>query len=1114
MRPAVTVVVSGDDSRRAELETALHRIHPEIPVVDLGGLTVTEALALPAVSSSEYLWFLTPDSRPEPGCLDELVEAISATESIAAVGPKLMAAGRIASAGVTTTSAGERVNPVGAGEVDQGQRDGVGETLALDLPGMLIATAELSRVGAPSRVLGPAYRGIEFSRRFRDLGKRVVVAPRARMEVSAAEAAQLGSSARPPRSSGQIRAEQRYRLSLARPGLLGLTLGLALTRIGRALLALLGNDPRTAGWHLSALVGLSSDVSATARLRKANGKRGRLGRRASTAHLSALYADPDELAVQRRSMVEGSTSGAGVDDDVRDEADLHQVGDTEEAIDSFSRLEVSGGAGIFTHPLTYLILVSGVLSGIVSHRLFGPGHLVGGALGSTDVGYGELIARLLGGRLDVGTGTDVPADPLQLVLAVLGLPFLGDLDLAVRVLILLAPIAAAIAAYAAAGILVHGRWVRGLAGLLWVVAPLFLTGLSTGRLGVIVVWIAAPLFAIALTRSLRTGSVSAAAGAGLLLFILVAGSPLLLVVGIVLTVVLLATRQGLRHLWLLAPTLVLAWPWLLGVITEPGTLLVTPGQTLAPGAPPTYLLAVGFPAPLDLGWLRTVLEALGIGSGAAATVGLWAPAVVVPMLVLAFLTLIEARIPLPILTWTVGLYLTGLVLATLQVHLPAQVGPFALIGSYPAAGLTLTSLGAIALLVLGADRLAAGSRVRTRAPMRVLTGLVAIAALGFALLGTGPAFTSNDTVRTTEQGTVPALAADRGAGDTEARTLRLDAVDGEVIATLISTADGTVLGTSTVLSAEAVGGPPWQRRPLPIGEDKVLTAQAAAALSADDAGDVRELLGRLGVDFVLVGPGEDALRSSVAAATGLVEVGPTETGTLWQVDKPYSGRYLIAEPDGTLSTAPIEDGRIEVPAGAEGRTLIVAENAPDLEAAIGDQTLPRPAEPSAAWDAEFSLPAAGGTVELDEGSPLVTAGVIAGWVLGLVCLIVALPIGTRRTRGHRPRAGGGAGGRGPAGSSDSDAETHDAETHGGGARDGKERSQAETDDTAPAEAPHGTAAAAVSDSMSADDHDADTDTDTAAETAESSDTGTPADQDERPTRGGATHSRTLTRERP
>lgn len=144
MRPAVTVVVlSGDDSSRAELESALRRTHPEIPVVDLGGLAVTEAIELPAVSGSEYLWFLTPDSRPEPGCLDELIEAISATESIAAVGPKLMAGERIVSAGVTTTSAGVRLNPVGSGEIDQGQRDGEGETLALDLPGMLIATAEL-----------------------------------------------------------------------------------------------------------------------------------------------------------------------------------------------------------------------------------------------------------------------------------------------------------------------------------------------------------------------------------------------------------------------------------------------------------------------------------------------------------------------------------------------------------------------------------------------------------------------------------------------------------------------------------------------------------------------------------------------------------------------------------------------------------------------------------------------------------------------------------------------------------------------------------------------------------------------------------------------------------
>ena len=170
MSPAVTiVVVSGDDASKVELETALRPHFPEIPVVDLGGRTVREAGEMPEIAESDFLWFLTPDSRPEPDCLDELLDAIGETESIAAVGPKLMCSGRIVSAGVSTTSAGERFNPVGSGEIDQGQRDSQIETLGLDLPGLLMATTELERIGAPSRVLGPAYRSEEHTSELQSL---------------------------------------------------------------------------------------------------------------------------------------------------------------------------------------------------------------------------------------------------------------------------------------------------------------------------------------------------------------------------------------------------------------------------------------------------------------------------------------------------------------------------------------------------------------------------------------------------------------------------------------------------------------------------------------------------------------------------------------------------------------------------------------------------------------------------------------------------------------------------------------------------------------------------------------------------------------------------------
>ncbi|HJE77938.1 MAG TPA: glycosyl transferase, partial [Brevibacterium epidermidis] len=371
------------------------------------------------------------------------------------------------------------------------------------------------------------------------------------------------------------------------------------------------------------------------------------------------------------------------------------------------------------------------------------------------------------------------------------------------------------------------------------------------------------------------------------------------------------------------------------------------------------------------------------------------------------------RLELSRLTWAVGLYLGGLILAAIQVHLPAQTGPFHLIGSYPAAGLTLVSLGSILLLSLGADRTAgrrpgpsrtAGSTTAKsgakgtsagsgRLPMRGLVGLVTVAAVGLIALGAGRATTTAEAVTATSESNIPALAADRAEGATQARTLRLDNVDGEVLATLVSSADGTVLGTSTVTSAETVGGWPWQRRPLPITSDQVLVAQAASALSADDAGDISSILGELGVDFVLVGPDAGSLTNSVSVSEGLLPVGPTSSGQLWRVDKPYSGRFLIREAEGQVSTAAMHGTTAKVPAGQEGRVLTIADATDGITASIDGEPLPQPKPGEEAWASEFDLPAAGGEVEISLNSPLYPVGVIAGWVLGLLSLIVAIPFG-------------------------------------------------------------------------------------------------------------------------
>lgn len=1024
MRPAVTVVVlPGDDPSTVASAPAGG---PELERVELGGRSASELLALPAVADSAYLWFLTSDSRPDDHCLDELLDAVAATDSIAAAGPKLMHGDRLVSAGVTTTSAGVRVNPVGDDESDQGQHDSRIDTLALDLPGMLVLTSEVERIGLPARVLDPAHRGLEYSRRLRDLGRRVVLAPRARMTIGSDSAARFGTSAFPATSSAQIRAEQRYRLSLAVPAFLPLLLLLVLARFKGIALDLLANDPRNAGRHLGALLGLGTDARMTAGARKANARRASGRGRGADSHLVPLYADGAELAVQRRSMLPPDASGlaagswehpdrAGAVDEGSAASEragrgmivgsgLHQFGDTEEELDSFSRLEIGGGGSLARNPFVLLVALAAVISGLFSFRLAGPGHLVGGAIGSTDVPIGTLVSRLLSPVLDVSTGAAVPADPYHLVLAVLCLPFLGNVDLMARTLILLAPIVSAICAWSCAGMIVRGRWVRAFAGLLWISAPVFTTALTAGRLGVILVWIFAPLFVIAARRGLR-GSIAASATAGLLLFVITAGVPLLLVLGILLVAVLVVRGHGLRQLWLLVPTLVLAWPWLGALVREPDALLTMPGQTLSPAPASSALLAVGIPESVPMGWLSTLVSSLGGPTIPASTLSQWVPVLLVPMLILAFFTLVEARLTIGPLVWAVGLYLSGLVLAIAQVAVPAEVGPFTLIGSYPAAGMVLLSLGAVMILTLGAERTTADTHGAPRLPMRSIVALSTVAAILLLAVGFGAGRHSADAVATSEHGLVPALAADRAESAAGSRTLKLSSTDTGVLASLLSSADDTVIGTSTIRSAEVVGGLPWRRRPLPIGPDQVLVAQAAAALSADDAGDVGSLLAPLGVDFVLVDTADTALTASVSAAPGLLTVGPTEAGTLWRVDQAASGRYLVRSANGTLTPATMRGGAIDVPAGEDGRALVISSAAPAITAAIGSEELPHHRAGSGTeldWAQEFALPASGGTVVLRQGPWWYGQAIILGWAAGLVCLLVAIPFGrTRRASGGR-----------------------------------------------------------------------------------------------------------------
>jgi hypothetical protein len=205
---------------------------------------------------------------------------------------------------VSTTSAGERFNPVGSGEIDQGQRDGRTETLGLDLPGMLMATAELDtdRRSLPrARPRLPRHRILPTSARPRQARRPRPARPDGDLRRGGRPLGVVSSQ--PPVSKFQIRTEQRYRLSLASPGAASL-FGVLVRRQT--------SDTSSVGCSRTASAppaGTSapcsdspSDITTTAPLRRANARRSRLAKRTSTSHVAALFAADDELAVQRRSM--------------------------------------------------------------------------------------------------------------------------------------------------------------------------------------------------------------------------------------------------------------------------------------------------------------------------------------------------------------------------------------------------------------------------------------------------------------------------------------------------------------------------------------------------------------------------------------------------------------------------------------------------------------------------------------------------------------------------------------------------------------------------------------------------------------------------------------------
>lgn len=814
----------------------------------------------------DAVWLLAQDTAPAPDALARLAGALETAPSVALAAPKLVRwddHAQIVSLGVSMTRLGRTVG-LAEGELDQGQHDATEDVLGADVRGLLVRAPEWRTLGGIDPALAGADEGLDLGVRARLAGSRVALAPTAIVAVAG------DGVAGPPggedfrahvRRAYATRTAQLHRRLVYAPGAtLPLHwLSLLPLALWRTLGHLLGKQPDRIGPEWAAA------VVAMMRLPSVAAARGRL-RRARTAGWAQLAPLRVTTAQLRHRL-----------DDAGDAGDRHDL-----------RFFTGGGA--------WLVLAALVLSSVVLPALLAWPVLGGGALAPLRATFAQLWEDAAWGQRPLGWDLVGPADPFSGLVALLGSLSPWEPSRAVVVLWLLALPLATVGGWFAATRVTRRSALRALGAIVWVLAPTFLTALVDGRPAALLVHLLLPW--LLYTGVVAHRSWTSAGVASLLLAAVIACAPSLApalvalwLVAVILTLVLRGGR-GLPHVvWLLVPTAVIFAPlvWHRLRAGEGWSLLADPGVPLdtAGGVDVLrrLLLTAGFPTADPGGW-----SAL-LGAGAPVW---WVPLLTVPLIVLALLAPLTARLTASLATLLIAAVGLATALAAVGVTLTASGAD--VVALWPGSALSLAWAGFLGAALLTLDLLPGirFARLAAAALVALALGVAAFPALtatvrGAAALTNGPA------------STLPAYVDAEGRGGTSTGTLVLvPQPDGGISSTVVWGGSATLGGQTTLLSA----------RTAPDAAD-VTIARMTADLITDAAGDVVDRLADHGIAFVVLGTastgeadGARALRLSAQTALdkrdGLDIVGETAKGTLWRLSGDVAPRVAAAE---TAATA-------------------------------------------------------------------------------------------------------------------------------------------------------------------------------------------------------------------
>lgn len=850
---SLTIVVCGDPAPVRQVIDASSAT-AAVTVAERATFAAAVEAAIDRVPAGSHAWLLDDGSIPEPNALADLTAALERQPSVAVAAPKLVQAAdrrRIESFGVTMTTWGRTVE-LARGEYDQGQHDHADDVLGADARGMLLRH-DVVRDLVPDRALAGIDEGLDIGVRARLGGRRLALAPRARIAVWPAHRASLAHA-----YASRV-ARLHRRLAYAHPGLVVLQwlllLPLALWATVMALFAKLpGRVAPEWTAAVTVLVRIPSIVRSRSRVR-----RFRTG--------SWTQVDPLRLTRAERR------------------AHQHASDDTRAPVRAPLRFFSGGGA--------WAVLASLVASVGAFIALLTWPAISGGALLPLRGTVAGLWSDALSGLRPEGIDQVAPADPFSAVVALVGSVWPAAPSYALVLLWLLAVPLAVLGGWFAATRVADGAAARIALALLWGAAPPLWIALAEGRPAAVLVHLLLPWFAFCGAAAHRAWTTAGAAS--LLLAAVLACAPSLAPAAFVLwTGALIATiclrRRGIaRIVWLIVPSLAMFFP-LAAAQIDRGTgwaLFADPGaaEPFAHGQP--WSVAAGF---VDLSAWPHLLADLGI----AAEQTPWVPLLVVPVAVLALIAPATRRTWAAVTALAVAALGSASAVAALGAHLVFANGEP--VPVWPGSALSLGWLGLGLAAAVTVDALRRPAVRRLAAAVAVVAVVIAVAPQVTSLhRGATPLASGEST-------TLPAYVQAEATGDREIGTLVVEPLaNGSAEARVVWGASETLGGASTLAnSAVAVSG------------DDEWLADVAASVISGSSDAITGPLADAGVSFVLLrqsgAPRTSDQRvmaltaqASMDQRAGFVRVGETARGVLWRVDGEPSERDGLTGSDSTAA---------------------------------------------------------------------------------------------------------------------------------------------------------------------------------------------------------------------